>query len=571
MLINTDQELVQLVKQMIESPVIVLDTETTGLNPYLGDRLIGISILIPSTEATYYLPFRHNIGPNLPIHCLKKLAPCFADPSKVMIGFNIKFDVHILEADGLPVFNRTVDVMLGSHLNNENELSFALKRLGTKYIDSEAGAQERQLLSDLNNNKSAMLNLSPDMVAPYAEQDVILTWKLAQFMNINLTKQNLSKLWSEVNEYCAAVTHMEHTGVLIDKYRCVHNAEHAQTQIDKLYQDMVKIVGHDFNPNSVPQLREILNSKLTDKNALTKCTSPVAPILLNYRGWFKAMSTYYNGFLDTMDCNQRIHPNLNMHGTVSGRLSCTSPNLQALPKGKDQYRVRELVIAPPKHVLFSFDWSQVELRLLAHYTKEPFLQDVFKNNKDIHQETAKKLNMPRDLAKRINFGIVYGMGAEHLSESAGLDIDAAKKYLDEYHSMLPGVRKLYQSAEQIAIRNRYIPMWTGRLRHYRPEDETHKAMSNLIQGGVAEMMRMAITRLDKMLMGSQVRMNLQVHDEILFEVPEKEAVQWADPIKKVMENFKFSVPIIAAGAYGPDWSNMQDFDYDLTGYPIMRS
>jgi len=546
-------------------PVMVYDLETTGLNPYLGDRLIGIAILIPDLSGetdgeSFYVPFRHKRGKNLPINELYHLAPFLADPKRVLIGFNIKFDIHFTEIEGISVFNQIVDVMLGAHLCNENEMSFALKKLGSKYIDKDAAKEEIELIELLKKHKlkkEEMDNLLPEKVAPYAEKDVVLTWQLAKFYQDQLIQQGLVDMWWEVNKYCKAITDMERRGVLIDPIKCSEHLKSADTKRQEVHQKMVELVGHDFNPNSVPQLRKILNQKETDRKALKKTKHPVAPLLLEYRGWDRAINTYYQSFLDSMDENYRIHPNLNIHGTVSGRLSCTKPNLQALPKGKDQYKVRELVVAPPGYVLMSWDWSQVELRLLAHYTKDPLLLNAFRENKDIHQATSERLKIDRSEAKRINFSIVYGIGVNGLAENLGITKKEAEKYLNQYHSMIPGIKKLYNIAERIAIRDQKLPMWTGRLRHYRKEDATHKAMSNLIQGGVAEMMRIAITRLDEVLKGTRAHMILQVHDEILFEIPEEEVNCWIPVIKEIMEDFPFEVPIKVESKIGYSWGHME--------------
>jgi len=539
--------------------------------------LIGVAILIPDlsgeTEGeSFYVPFRHKRGKNLPIEQLYYLAPFLTDPERVLIGFNIKFDIHFTEIDGIPVYNQIVDVMLGAHLANENEMSFALKKLGSKYINEKAAEEEKELTELLKKyklKKGQMSYLPPEEVAAYAEKDVILTWQLAKLYQDELEKQGLVEMWSEINKYCKATLSMEKRGVLINPIKCKEYLGSTKAKREGIYQKMVKKVGHDFNPNSVPQLREVLKQKETDKKALKTCKHPIAPMLLEYRGWARAMDTYYQGFLDLMDEKYRIHPNLNIHGTISGRLSCTRPNLQALPKGKDQYQVRELVIAPPGYVLMPWDWSQAELRLLAHYTQDPFLLNAFKENKDIHQETSEQLKIDRDKAKRINFGIVYGIGVDGLSENLGIPKKEARQYLNNYHSLIPGIRKLYNTAEKIAVKDRKLPMWTGRLRHYRQEDATHKAMSNLIQGGVAEMMRIAITKLDSVLRGTRAHMNLQVHDEILFEIPEDEILHWIPIIKNIMEDFNFRVPIVADGKIGYSWEHAKEIEFDEEGTPII--
>jgi DNA polymerase-1 len=562
MIINTEQAFKEMLGVVKSNPVLVYDTETTGLKPYQGDRVIGMSMLVPGEDQdlVYYLPFRHRVGINLPIHLMYRLAPVFADPQRALIGFNLKYDTHITTVEGMVVFNQVVDVMLGAHLANENEMSFALKKLGYKYLGSTAAVEEAELdklLKERGLKKNNMDELPPEMVAPYAEKDVILTWGLALKYQEELERQGLTDLWAEVNAYSQAITVMEKNGVLIDPAQCLKNMENAAVERVRLLEEMTALVGHTFNPNSVPQLQVILGQQITDKEALATCAHPVAPLLLQFRGWDRAINSYYKKFLELRDDQNRIHPNINLHGTISGRLSCTEPNLQALPKKKDRYFVRDLVIAPPGFVLVSIDWSQVELRLLTHYTRNPFLMDTYQNNRDIHQATADQLGIDRESAKRINYSIVYGIGANGLSNDAGIPLKQAQAQLKAYHSLIPEIKKLQRATEDMAMAKKKIPMWTGRFRHFREADETHKAMSNLIQGGVAEMMRIAMTNLHQMLIGTRVRMILQVHDELLFEVPENEVAHWYPKLKAMMEDFDFRAPILAEGKIGSSWRLMK--------------
>jgi DNA polymerase-1 len=579
MLVSTAEEYRVLLDKLRGGPKFtVYDLETTGLDPFGGDRLIGVALLIPDESGgpgeSFYVPFRHRGDGNLPVSELCCLAPFLSDPDRVLVGFNLKFDVHFTEADRITVHNQLVDVMLAAHLANENEMTFSLKGLGDKYLGPGASGPEKELMQRLKVRglgKDGMQYLTPAEVAPYAEQDVILTWRLALLYREELDRQGIFPLWTAANEYLAAIVAMERHGVLVDRDGCSRNMHEAREHLADIYRQMKGMVGHDFNPDSVPQLRKILGQKDTDRKALSKCKHPLAPLLVRSRSWGKAAGTFYGGFLDLMDGTNRVHPNLNQIGTISGRLSCSSPNLQALPKNSDVHRIRDLVVAPPGCVLMSWDWSQAELRLLAHYTKDEFLLGAFRENKDIHGETAARLGIQRDAAKRINFGVVYGVGADSLSEELGITKAEAKKYLDAYNRLIPGVRKLYDTVRKLGDRDRRIPMWTGRFRHYREEDETHKAMSNLIQGGVAEMMRITITRLDALMRGTAAHMVLQIHDELLFEVPRGQESGWASVIKWAMEDFEFDVPIVADGKVGYSWgrNKMESITFDRNGEPTV--
>jgi DNA polymerase-1 len=583
MLIRTEKQWQTLLNRIRNGPAVtVYDLETTGLEPFKQDRLIGVAVLIPDvTEGTdgksFYAPFRHAVGKNLPFpnRNIRRLGPLFSDPARVLVGFNLKFDVHFTEVERVKVRNQMVDVMLAAHLANENEMNFGLKHLGAKYVNPDAAKTEKELLQKLKDRKlkkEDMKHLPPEEVAPYAEQDVRLTWQLNKFYNKNLKAQGLNHMLPSINKYMVATTAMERRGVLVDPEGCRRNLVLARKTRARLYKEMVAIVGRDFNPNSVPQLRKILRQKATDRKALKKSKHPVARLLVQDRSWGKAEGTFYHGFLDSMDSGYRIHPNIVLHGTISGRPSCRKPNLQALPKKSGKiYRVRDLIVAPPGYTLMSWDWNQAELRLLAHYTRDPFLLDAFRQKKDIHQEIADMLNIPRESGKRINFGSVYGVGADTLSMELDIPRARAKEYLNRYHRLIPGIRKLYYVAQHIAGRDRKIPMWTGRLRHYRQEDATRKAMSNLIQGGVAEMMRAAITRLHNLIDSTDAYQILQIHDEILFEIPVGQEADWAVAIKRIMEDFEFSVPIVAEGRMGYSWSadDMRSIDFNKSDNPLI--
>nr|MDA3834052.1 DNA polymerase [Spirochaetales bacterium] len=224
-----------------------------------------------------------------------------------------------------------------------------------------------------------------------------------------------------------------------------------------------------------------------------------------------------------------------------------------VPRQSDIYKVRDVIVAPEHYALISADYSQAELRLLAHYTQDKFLIDTFKAGDDIHQATADRVGLERSEAKRINFGIVYGMGVPETALQLNISEQTAREYLDEYHKQIPGIRELYKEVEKRAMRSGYIRMWTGRRKHYDDLDETWKAMSNLIQGGVAELMRVAIMKLSHTLRGYNVRMLLQVHDDVLFEVPEIEVKDRFKLIKDTMEDFDFNVPIRVEVKAGKSW------------------
>jgi DNA polymerase-1 len=583
MIITEEKQFEEFLEVAEKHPIIVYDTETTGLLMYGGDRIVGHSFFIPYNPEDKdtdgfkcYMPFRHTRGDNLPLTYFKHMARIFADSRKALVGWNLRFDTEMLRNEEITVHNQHMDVMLAAHLANENEFGFSLKGLGAKYVGEDAGTPEKILNDKLKRIKQSidkyhpdkkhrvakqyMGYLDPSEVADYAIQDVVLTWKLLKIYQKALEHQGILDIWLEVNQYVKAVVGMERQGLLISPERCLTNKAECERKCDSIYKKMMKSVGYPFNPRSHPQVSNILGQKETDRAALAKCKHPIARLLEEYRRWDKAKNTYFTKFLQLKDKHNRIHSHLSMIGTISGRLSCRKPNLQALPRKSDTYKVRPVVVAPQGHALLAVDYSQAELRILAHYTKDPFLLKTYENNEDIHQSIADRVKIDRNIAKRLNFGIVYGLGVNEAMLQFNLKQKDARQLLNDYHAQIPGIRKLYNAIDNFAQRHGFIALWTGRRRHYRKHDETWKAMSNLIQGGVAEMMRVAITKLEDALMMFNTNMILQVHDEVLFEVPLDELKMVASVVKKIMEDFDFAVPIVAESKVGLSWGEMKPLE-----------
>ena len=570
MLITNREEFDQLKEELLTEDTFVFDIETDGLRLYQENRLIGVSFYLPTTSRVCYLPFRHKAGTNLPITWLYELAPIFADPTKFAVAFNTTFDVSGIEAEGISVFNRIADVMQVAHLAYENEGSFALASLAAKYFGEGAIDEQREmakLLKSKKLGKGDLNQLTPEEVAPYACEDVILTWSLLLFYHQSLEQQDLLGIWAENNKYLRAVYDIIKVGVRIDVPQTRKLQKYANRKMQELQSVMEEEVGYEFNPRSVPQLRKILKQKSTAKGTLEKqlkkgTAHPIAKHLVEHREWAHAGSYYYNKFLELIDENDRIHANLFIIGTVTGRLSCREPNLQGLTKKPRQYQLRNLIIPSNGYKFLVFDYNQAELFVLAHYLKK-----MYKSNRmaqilleeDIHTNTAEIVGLDRERAKRMNYSMVYGISATGLASELEVPVSEAKKYLDLYHETYPGIRQLYNYAQGYANQHKYIPLWTGRRRHYGPGDETYRAMSNLIQGAVAEIMRIAITRLHGIMLGTRARMVLQVHDEILFEVPEQEVMEWVPIIHQAMTDFpEFEVQLQVEASMGDNYQDLEE-------------
>lgn len=543
MLVNRENclEALRVLKNSTSSR-IVMDLETDGLNPFADNRLIGVAIQVDGQS--FYYPFRHGQGRNLPYTFLPILLKHMAR-FETWSGWNVKFDAKFIEVEGGQLPKRLEDVMLAAHIMNENEPNFKLKSRGKHYIDPTAGDEEEELadrLRLLGLGKGSMWMLPPEEVGPYAEMDVILTEKLRAFYEPHLQQWKLWDLWQEVNDYLMVVHRMESRGLMLDfpviQQRIAQCAEEAA----KAKQDLETALGYNFNPNSAPQVKSALSAfgilvENTRVETLTSLDHPIAKRILDYRRWVKADSTYYQKFLQYAGRDGELHPNLSMTGTVTGRFSSSKPNLQAIPRKEDEFQPKNYVKSAfrPRdgYVLVQVDYKQAEVYLGAAYASARKMFEYLRKNVDVHKETANELGLPRAVAKRLNFSMQYGIGARTLAgkmREAGLKIseEQARDYIRRYNTLHPEFKQLYNFANARAEQNGYIRLFTGRVRRYNElvvstpfakASPTHKASSNLIQGGVAEIMRLASTAIHRELYSQDVHQLLHVHDSILFEVP----------------------------------------------------
>lgn len=585
MLIDTVEKLEQIKPSLLACMNPCVDTETTGLSIYGNakrkrDQIIGIAI-DDGVEA-YYLPFRHLQGANLPLSVMGFLIPYLSDPNRTYIGWNYNYDMHMMAFDGVPFANNIEDVELAMHLFNENEPDFKLKPTADRYGIGDGSLQESILEDKVfeecerrglpcsrnpkneNNTKSMMYVLPPADVEPYACDDVRLTRQIRDLIAPALKEQKIYDIWKQVNYYSTIICRMEHTGMHVDsemiaKYQieAVDHLEDAQARLNEA-------AGFELNPNSSKKVCEFLGVQSSAAEVLINVidaggkNAENAKLVQEARGWKSVDSRYYTPYLNLMDANCDLHCNLNLIGTYTGRLSCSEPNLQAVAKHTEVFKVKDIFTARKGYLMIQADYKQAEMRLVTHYTRDQLMKELIENDADLHSETANRLNIPRQAAKRLNFSVIYGVGAKTLAENLRVELPIAKDYLEKYHGLYPGFRKLMYQCEDYAKQYKYIRLWTGRLRHFNvPQADPHKAMSNLIQGGVAEIVRVAISRLYPAITDIGGRMLMQVHDSIIFEVPEA-AINIALPtIQLIMEDFDFDPKPGVDIEYGYSWGLFQ--------------
>lgn len=586
MLIDTVEKLETIKPTLLACMDPTVDTETTGLSVFGNanrkqDKVIGYAI--HDGKEAYYLPFRHMQGNNLPGYCIWFLREYLSDPNRTYGGWNYNFDLHIMEtSDLINIAPNFEDAMLALHLVNENEPNFRLKDTADRYHIGDGSLQESILEDKVfdecqklglecsrsknadNNTKSMMYVLRPEDVEPYACDDVRLTRQLLDFLKPALKQSGLYDLWKQINYYSYIICKMEHVGMHIDPNIIATYREEAVDKFADAQKRLNEAAGFELNPNSSKKVCEFLGVQSSAAEILQNVIdaggkdAENAKLVQEARGWKSVDSRYYTPYLNAMDSNNCLHCNLNMTGTYTGRLSCSNPNLQAVAKSTEVFKVKDVFTARPGYLMIQADYKQAEMRLVTHYTKDQLMKELIENDADLHSETANRLGIPRQAAKRLNFSVIYGIGAKHLSESLRVDFATAKDYLEKYHGLYPGFRKLMYQCEDFAKEYGYIEMWTGRMRHFNvKEADPHKAMSNLIQGGVAEIVRVAISRLFPAITDIGGRMLMQVHDSIIFEVPEEQINVALPTIKLIMEDFDFDPKPGIDVEYGYSWGLFQ--------------
>ncbi len=615
MLVSTreDFEIALAVLKNIDGP-LVIDTETTGLEMFAREapaRMVGIAVgsaLAPGSD--YYFAFRHEEGENLPIELLDPLRELFK--GREWCCHNAAFDVKILHCDGFELPPKLTDTIVYSHLANENEVSFALKALGVKYLGVDADKEDEALRLELKARKlgkGGICKLPAVTVAPYALADIDLTRRLRENRLSELVTWGLVDLAGEVNDFLLALIRMEIRGLVLDQGEVHRQLGSLGPKIVQYRNELFALAGREININSPKQLSDWLKVPSTAKPELEEILArdqrQDIRTLLDYRALFKAESTYFRPFLERVGTDGRVRMSYKIHGTVTGRLSGDGQQLCRDQAGR-AYSVRSCFVAPPGSFLLEADYSTIEPRIAAHYSKDPTMQAAFIEGKDFHTAVARSMyhkdNINKDertSAKTLGLGVLYGMGAFKSAVKLGLRhqklpgggyefhyenvwamspegelqqypcsavnpefcTHAGRGYIRKFYAGLPELEPCIKAVRSTAARNGYIrnPI-TGRCSRFEGHRHPHLAFNSLIQQTAAEILRRALTRLDKHFQGCEgaPKMVLTVHDSIVFEVkygPNAEA--WVHLIKEFMETTtKLTVPVLVDFKVGLSLGNM---------------
>jgi DNA polymerase I len=593
--INTPTALDILVKRLREEKAFAFDVETTGPDA-MAVRLVGISIGLGHGEACY-IPVGHNGWGGLlqmPMeYCLSRLKPIMEEAGYRRFGHNSKFDITVLAENGIMVHDVVFDTMVAAYLLSEKALSLkplAFNRLGVEMTDitSLIGEGRKQI---------TLAEVGVEQVCEYACAAVDITLKLAHLFDHELREQSIWPLFADVEmPLIPVMVHMERTGVLVDEALLNKMSRELGARIAELEAGIYKCVGHEFNISSPQQLSAVLflEMKLTAGKKIKgggysteaaileelRGVHPVIDLVLDYRQLVKLKSTYLDALpLLINKTTGRVHTNYNQTKTTTGRLSSTDPNLQNIPiRGELGKRIRRAFIVAPGNTLLAGDYSQIDLRALAHLSQDTRLIDAFNHDEDIHAATAAQIfgveagqvtpDMRR-LAKTVNFGVIYGMSEYGLEQATELSREEAGKFIAAYFEKYSGVKQYLENTKQFAREKGYVQTLLGRRRcipeinsanRLVREGAERMAINMPVQGTSADIIKVAMVKIYRKMveLGLKSKMLLQVHDELLFEVPDDELAVMSRLVPEIMNTaVKIDVPLKVDLKKGHNWGELE--------------
>ncbi len=594
-IILKEEQLHNLVSQIKKEKRVSLDTETDSPFPTRA-RLVGMSFSLKPDQAIY-LPLRHDYRQAPEQLSLERvfriLGTVLADSRIKKIGQNIKYDYIVLQKEAQALEGIDLDTMVLSYLLEPNWGAHSLDKLALHYL--QAKAISYQEVAGKGKNELTMNEVDIDRVGPYACQDADFALKLSQILWPKVVENELDSLYRTIERPLISVlADMEIWGVKIDTERLKDLSEELQESLDRIEKKIYEISGEKFNLNSPSQLAYILFEKLglpaTRKTKKTKGYStsvsvlqelaahhPIAQHALEYRQLAKLKSTYADALpLLIHPQSGRIHTSYNQTVTATGRLSSSDPNLQNIPaRGEWGQRFRAAFVPEEGSLLLSADYSQIELRVLAHLSEDPGLIETFIQDRDIHQETANQVfgnttvlfpEEQRRRAKIINFSIIYGATAYSLARELGSSGSEAQQFIDRYFEKHPKVKEFLEKSVQNAREKGFAETLFGRKRQVpelRHKDKTVQqfgrriALNTPIQGTAADLMKLAMIKIWKEFKKRKLKtkMILQVHDELVFEVPKNEVEKTEALVKKQMERvFVLKVPLKVHLGWGTNWA-----------------
>ena len=592
--ILTHEQLDDWISKLANCQQFAFDTETDNVD-HLHAKLVGISLSVTPHQAAY-IPINHQylgVPDQLPLNeVLSKLKPILEDPAIKKIAQNAKFDYSVLANYDIHVQGIAYDTMLESYVLNSTE-RHDMDSMANRYLHLKTITYNE--LTKVDKKQVTIDAIDVEKTTQYAAEDADVTLQIHQKLWPELEKdQKLSKLFTDIEMPLAIVlADMERTGVLIDTKQLNDYSIELNKKMLELEAELHFLAGEKFNPSSPKQIQAILFDKhqlpvlkktpkgdpSTSEDVLSELAEQyVLPRkILFYRSLAKLKNTYTDKLpLMVSPIDHRIHTNYNQIGTVTGRLSSNDPNLQNIPvRNEEGRRIRQAFIAPNGYKIISADYSQIELRIMAHLSQDQSLLSAFANDKDIHRVTASEvLSKPeadvtaeeRRRAKAVNFGLIYGMSAFGLSKQINLPRKEAQSYIDRYFERYPGVQTYMEETRQLAMQQGYVETLSGR-RLYLPKiisgngiekrGAERAAINAPMQGTAADIIKTAMIKMSEWIKNQptgNIRMVMQVHDELVFEVKEELVSEYSALIKSIMENcYQLSVPLKVDVGIGNNW------------------
>ena len=589
------KSLYNLIKKIDSSSAFAIDTETDSLDTKIA-KLIGISVSVKIEEG-YYIPIAHDYDDSpdqLDLNEeLQEFRKAIEQNQHKLVGQNLKYDLPVLKNHGFKIDNFLADTMIMSYVFNSVGSRHGLDNLAKNYLDYETIKYDE--ITGTGKKKISFSKVNIDLATNYAAEDADVTLRLYEFFSPKIrSEKKLESLLTDL-EYpvLKVLLGMENNGVKIDQKMLIDYSKELSKRLEKLVNKAFSLSGEEFNLDSPKQLLEILFNKLnlpvlkktpkgqpsTNEETLQKLAEDyeLPRVILEYRGLAKLKSTYTDSLVNMIHTNtERVHTSYQQAVTSTGRLSSTEPNLQNIPiKTAEGRKIRQAFIAEKDRCIISADYSQIELRIMAHLSKDINLNAAFIDGKDVHSATAAEIfevdindvtGDQRRKAKAINFGLMYGMTAFGLTRQLGIPRNDAQMYLDSYFSKYDGVLKYMNEIREEARKKHYVETIFGRRVHVpeinsgnglRKKAAERAAINGPLQGSAADIIKKAMLDVNQWIQdNSSIKMIMQVHDELVFEADENFKDSCSRSIKEIMEKaVTLDVPLVVDINHGNNWND----------------
>ncbi|EIZ1408846.1 DNA polymerase I [Vibrio vulnificus] len=577
------------------SELFAFDTETDSLD-YMVANLVGLSFAVAEGEAAY-VPVAHDYL-DAPEQLdrdwvLAQLKPLLEDDTKAKVGQNLKYDASVLARYGIEMKGIKHDTMLASYVYNSVGGKHDMDSLALRFLQHSCISFEQ--LAGKGKNQLTFNQIDLNEAAVYAAEDADVTLRLHNRLFANIEQdEKLKAIYQEIEVPLVPVlSRMERTGVLIDDMKLSAQSQEIAVRLGELEQKAYEIAGQPFNMNSPKQLQTILFEQMglpvikktpsgtpsTAEEVLQELALdyPLPSVIMEYRGLAKLKSTYTDKLPKMINPHTgRVHTSYHQAVTATGRLSSTDPNLQNIPiRNEEGRRIRQAFVAPHGYKILAVDYSQIELRIMAHLSGDQALLDAFQQGKDIHAATAAEImgvsieqvsSEQRRRAKAVNFGLIYGMSAFGLAKQLGIPRGEAQAYMDKYFERYPGVMQYMEDTRSNASQHGYVETIFGRRLHLpeitsrnvmRRKAAERAAINAPMQGTAADIIKKAMLLVDQWIQeegNGRVKLLMQVHDELVFEVEESCLTEIESKVQQLMESAaQLNVPLVAEAGHGDNW------------------